>query len=99
MTCVIDSGLERETLKSAHTSRLYYKRVSVALQQSNAQAILDVEYAVIDMPEIAEHDEAMGVLNTNLLSLTCVRVCEDCDANLCSVQVDEMAGSLGRTWS
>jgi hypothetical protein len=78
-----DSGFDRETPKSVHASRLY-ERISVALQQSNAQAILDFRYAEIDVPEAAQHDAVMGVLNTKLLSLA------DCDADLLAVEAVEM---------
>ena len=78
-----DSGFDRETPKSVHASRLY-ERISVALQQSNAQAILDFRYAEIDVPEAAQHDAVMEVLNTKLLSLA------DCDADLLAVEDVEM---------
>ena len=79
-----DSGFEWETPKSVHASRLY-ERISAALQQSNAQAILDFRYAEIDVPEAIQHDAVLEVLSTKLLSLA------DCDADLLSVQVVEMA--------
>ena len=61
-----------------------YERISVALQQSNAQAILDFRYAEIDVPEAAQHDAVMEVLNTKLLSLA------DCDADLLDDEAVEM---------
>jgi hypothetical protein len=82
-----DSGFDRETPKSVHASRLY-ERISVALQQSNAQAILDFRYAEIDVPEAAQHDAVMGVLNTKLLSLA------DCDADLLQVDVEAVEMDL-----
>ena len=65
-----------------------YERISVALQQSNAQAILDFRYAEIDVPEAAQHDAVMEVLNTKLLSLA------DCDADLLQVDVEAVEMDL-----
>jgi hypothetical protein len=61
--------------QSLHTSRLF-ERIGVALQQGNAQGILDFRYKKIDAPENAEYDAVMGALNTKLLSLA------ECDADL-----------------
>ena len=60
------------------------ERISVALQKCNAQAILDFRYAETDVPEAAQHDAVMEVLNTKLLSLA------DCDADLLAVEAVEM---------
>ena len=62
-----------------------YARISVALQQSNAQAIFDFRHAEIDVPAAGQQDAVMDVLNTKLISLA------DCDADLRSVQGVEMA--------
>ena len=70
-----DSGSDWDTPKSVHASRLF-ERIGVALQQGNAQGILDFRYKEIDAPENAEYDAVMGALNTKLLSLA------DCDADL-----------------
>jgi hypothetical protein len=70
-----DTGLEKETPKSVHASRLY-ERIGVALQRGNAQGILDFRYSEVDAPETAEHDAVIEALNTKFLSLA------DCDADL-----------------
>jgi len=70
-----DAGLEKETPKSVHASRLY-ERIGVALQRGNAQGILDFRYLEIDAPETAEQDAVIGSLYSRILSLA------DCDVDL-----------------